>query len=75
RYTMEQQMGQPYRRIVILHVGIIAAFVPVLLLQSPLPLLIAIILMKIGLDVYLHVRAHRRLRKKGGEDEAPDDAG
>jgi len=71
-FTLKRQMDAPYRRIVILHVAIIAGMVPVLLLQSPLPLLVAIVLLKTWMDVHLHVRSHRR---KTGEETPPEEDG
>ena len=57
--TADQLMKQPYKRIVILHVAIIAGGVPIMMLGSPIPLLCILVLLKVGLDVVLHVREHR----------------
>jgi len=51
-------MAQPYKRIFVLHVAIIAGGVPVLLLDSPVVLLIVLVLLKMGLDITLHAREH-----------------
>jgi hypothetical protein len=51
------QMGKPYRRIVILHIAIIAGAAPVMTLGSPWPLLGVLVLLKTGLDVILYVKA------------------
>ena len=57
--TLERQMGKPYARIVLLHVAILAAALPVVLFQSPAPLLLVLICGKIVLDLVLHARSHR----------------
>jgi len=57
--TIGKLMTLPYRRIALLHVAILAGGVPVLLLDSPLALLIILVVLKTTLDVILHVREHR----------------
>jgi len=57
-------MKAPYARIVILHVALIAAAFVVILLGSPLPLLVILIGLKIGMDIWLHNREHVRLKKE-----------
>ena len=54
-------MGQPYNRIVLLHITIIAGGVPVMMLGSPLPLLAILVGLKIGVDLWLHARSHRKI--------------
>ena len=58
--TIGKLMSQPYKRIVFLHIAILAGGVPVLLLDSPVALLIILVLLKIVLDITLHTREHRR---------------
>jgi len=53
-------MSAPYKRIVILHVAIIAGGFGVMALGSPLPLLLLLVLLKLGLDVWLHLSERRR---------------
>lgn len=57
--TLELQMFKPYGRIVIMHVSIIFAAVPVFLLGSPLPLLILLVILKTIVDVFFHTTSHR----------------
>jgi hypothetical protein len=57
--TLDKLMGQPYTRIVLLHVAIIAAGMPVMLLGSPMPLLLILVVLKIGLDIFLHIKSHK----------------
>lgn len=56
--TMERLMKQPYRRIVLLHIAIIAGGMPVMVLGSPIPLLFILVGVKIGLDIWLHTKEH-----------------
>ncbi len=56
--TMQRLMKQPYRRIVLLHVAIIAGGMPVMMLGSPIPLLFILVGLKIGLDIWLHTKEH-----------------
>lgn len=51
-------MNAPYKRIVILHIAIIAGAVLVEKLGSPLGLLIALVALKTGMDIMLHRRSH-----------------
>jgi hypothetical protein len=52
-------MMRPYKRIVLMHVAIIAGGVLVMKLGSPAALLCVLIFLKIGMDIWLHVRSHR----------------
>jgi Family of unknown function (DUF6498) len=56
--TMSELMNAPYRRIAILHVAIIAGGFLVVRLGSPLGLLVALVALKIGMDIMLHNRSH-----------------
>lgn len=64
--TGQSLMMQPYGRIVLLHVAIIAGGMPVMLLGSPVPLLCILIVLKIGMDMWLHARSHRAVRADTG---------
>ena len=59
RSSPRQLMRAPYRRIVVLHVAIIAGAFLVRALGSPLGLLLALVALKIIMDIMLHIRAHR----------------
>lgn len=52
-------MSAPYKRIAVLHVAIIAGGWGIQALGSPLALLIALVVLKIALDITLHRRAHQ----------------
>jgi hypothetical protein len=52
-------MSRPYKRIVLMHVAIIAGGVPIMMLGSPVPLLCILIMLKIAMDIWLHTKSHR----------------
>jgi len=52
-------MSRPYKRIVLMHVAIIAGGVPIMMLGSPVPLLCILIILKIGMDIWLHNKSHK----------------
>lgn len=56
--TVRKLMMMPYPRMVALHVAIIAGGFAVIALDSPLPMLGALVVLKIGIDLYLHRREH-----------------
>ena len=56
--TVNDLMGQPYKRVVIMHLAVLAGGFLVMTLQSPMPLLLVLIALKIGLDVFMHLREH-----------------
>ena len=63
--TMNNLMSRPYKRIVLLHVAIIAGAMPIMMLGSPVPLLCILVILKVGLDIWLHNKSHRpQTRKK-----------
>jgi hypothetical protein len=57
--TPDRAMVQPYGRIVLMHVTILAGAAPVVLLGSPVPLLSILVLLKTAVDVLLHAYSHR----------------
>ena len=56
----KELMARPYRRIVLLHVTILAGGGLVTALDAPLAGLILLIALKIAMDVHAHLRAHAR---------------
>ena len=56
---ISQIMMRPYKRIVLMHVAIIAGGVFVMKLGSPVGLLCVLIFLKIGMDIWLHAKSHR----------------
>jgi hypothetical protein len=61
--TVKDLMGRPYKRIVLLHVAIIAGGVPIMMLDSPVSLVCILIILKIGLDIWLHTKSHRAIAR------------
>ncbi len=62
--SLKKLMHQPYQRIIVMHIAIIAGGVFVMELNSPLPLLIILVLLKIFIDLYLHKKPHKVKTKK-----------
>ena len=58
--TVKVLMSAPYKRIVILHIAIIFGGFGVMALGSPMPLLLLLVALKLGLDVWLHIGERRR---------------
>jgi hypothetical protein len=59
-------MTKPYTRIIVLHIAIIAGAFPVMYFGSPVYLLVVLILLKIIIDLFLHMREHKNLQKQNG---------
>ena len=57
--TIRTLMSAPYRRIVVLHVAVIAGGFGVMALGEPLVLLLALVALKTVTDIALHRREHR----------------
>ena len=64
--TTNELMTRPYRRIVLLHITLLAGGLPVMLLGSPVPLLVILVALKTGMDLWLHAKSHR-----AAQGEAP----
>jgi len=58
--SLKKLMHQPYQRILVMHLAILAGGILVLQLNSPLPLLIVLIGLKITVDLYLHRKSHKK---------------
>jgi hypothetical protein len=58
--TVEQQMKQPYGRVVILHIVVLFGGIVVLMLGQPLVALVLLVLLKTGFDFSVHLRQHLR---------------
>lgn len=55
---ISKQMGEPYKRIVIMHVTIIFGGFLALMFGTPLPALMLLIVLKVAADVVAHLREH-----------------
>jgi hypothetical protein len=62
--TLRDLMGAPYGRIVVLHVAIILGGFAVMALGEPVALLVVLVLLKLGLDIKLHLREHGATRRR-----------
>ena len=60
RVSIGDLMSAPYRRIVALHVAIIAGGFGIVALGQPLVLLLALVVLKTAIDIKLHQREHAR---------------
>ncbi len=58
-WTVGKLMTQPYKRIVILQITIIAGGVPTMMLGSPIPVLCILVFLKLCVDIPLHMREHK----------------
>jgi hypothetical protein len=56
---LDALMGQPYSRVVVMHIAIIAGGFLSMVLVSPISLLIALVILKTAIDIKLHLRQHR----------------
>jgi len=69
--SLKKLMNRPYQRIFVMHIAIIAGGIFVMQLDSPLPLLIILIMLKIFFDLYLHKKSHRVKSQKKDDDAVP----
>ncbi|MEM1113189.1 MAG: DUF6498-containing protein [Pseudomonadota bacterium] len=65
RLSVGTLMGSPYGRVMILHVTIIGGSFAVLALGQPLVMLLVLIALKLGVDIIMHLREHRKLAARG----------
>jgi hypothetical protein len=56
--TVAEQMAEPYKRVILLHVTIIFGGWVILLLKSPLPALALLVVLKTAMDLRAHRREH-----------------
>lgn len=69
RYTTARNMmASPYGRIVVMHITLIVGGAFAAGMGSPIPLLVVIVLMKIGMDVGLHLRSHKKVEQRAEEE-------
>jgi hypothetical protein len=60
RITPQEQMMQPYQRVILLHVTVLAGGFVVMLLGQPLLALVLLVLLKTAVDLRAHIQEHRR---------------
>ena len=68
--SVDALMAAPYKRIAVLHVAVIIGGFMVVELGQPMGLLLALVALKIGMDIMLHRRAHRALSEPSDETAA-----
>ena len=57
--TVTKLMRAPYKRVAVLHVAVILGAFLIIKFESPLGLLVALVALKTGMDIILHIRSHR----------------
>ncbi len=72
KITPKRLMGQPYGRVVIMHIAIIAASFFVIKLGSPLSMLLSLVAVKTAMDIMLHKKSHEKLSKADKKDKAAE---
>jgi hypothetical protein len=60
RTNLQKLMGQPYGRIMVLHIAVLIGGFLTMALGSPAGLVLILVLMKTGLDVKLHLRERQK---------------
>lgn len=77
---LRKLMQQPYQRIVVMHLAILLGGIFIMRMDSPLSLLIILIMLKIIFDLHLHKKVHKQIQKtesarkkhsSHGEDRLP----
>lgn len=67
--TLQQQMAEPYARIVLMHVTLIFGGMLVMMIGEPAPVLAGVIALKMAFDLRAHLREHRG--RCEGQPQAP----
>jgi hypothetical protein len=70
--TINILMAAPYKRIAVLHIAVIIGGFLVIELGQPLGLLLALVALKIGMDIMLHNRSHRAIAATRGAASGND---
>jgi hypothetical protein len=65
--SIDALMAAPYKRIAVLHIAVIIGGFVIIELGQPLGLLLALVALKIGMDIVLHNRSHRALSEPRDE--------
>lgn len=60
--SLKSLMSEPYHRVIVLHIVLIAGGLLVDNLGSPVYLLVVLVLVKIRMDIHLHIKEHERKR-------------
>lgn len=57
--TGSKQMSEPYRRLMVMHVTLIFGGMAIMALGQPIYALVLLVVLKIAIDLYAHLREHR----------------
>lgn len=71
--NINKLMGAAYKRVVVLHVFIIASGFLVMALGSPIPALLLFVALKTAVDLIAHLREHRKARAQAKSIGPPPD--
>jgi uncharacterized membrane protein len=72
---LQKLMRQPYQRIIVMHLAILAGGIFVMQMNSPIPLLIILITLKIFFDLHLHNKSHKQeqdIKQAGKKHSSPN---
>ncbi len=69
RRSAIQQMAEPYRRVVLLHVTLVVGGIVASVTTAPIGLLLVLVALKIGLDLRFHLREHGSIASGAGRAE------
>ena len=64
RTNVRNLMGQPYSRVIVMHITILGGGFLAIALGSPEALLLILVLLKTAIDVKFHLREHKKAAKK-----------
>jgi len=58
-YSNKDLIGKPFKRVLLMQLAVIIGAMPALLLKSPVFLLLCLVVLKTGVDVWSHSRSHK----------------
>ncbi|MEM6582509.1 MAG: DUF6498-containing protein [Pseudomonadota bacterium] len=67
--TLKKLMGAPYGRIVVLHIAVLFGGFAIAALGQPVLMLVVLVLVKLGIDVALHLREHKGLAARRASEQ------
>ena len=67
-----EQMGQPYSRVIVLHVTILAGGFLIAMLGTPVAALVLLVILKTAIDVRAHLKEHRKAERRLDEASTKD---
>jgi len=75
RTTIKELMQRPYQRIIVMHIAILAGGIFVMKLNSPMPLMVILVLLKTAFDLHLHNKSHKITTQKTVNNTIPEKVG